>query len=87
MLEAIVKKILVRTMDILRDIGLDLPSDTDPTSEDFTYLRSDAEGIDIFCESILIGIHSVKMQSCHRDDLVSQYWYPAFSKIIRILRQ
>jgi hypothetical protein len=82
MFEAIVRKILLGTSTILKDLGVD-SFEIDDGSE----VTSDTEGVDILCESILLGVQSLKTPDLPAQNLSLQYWYPGISEIARLLRQ
>jgi hypothetical protein len=67
---------------ILKDLGVDSLE-----IENASEVTSDTEGVDILCESILLGVQSLKTPDLPAQNLSLQYWYPGCSEIARLLRQ
>ncbi|KAJ7135699.1 hypothetical protein C8R44DRAFT_388115 [Mycena epipterygia] len=83
---AVVHKILLRTSAILRDLGVDIVQDACVPPTNSADVLADTEGVDSFCEVLLIGIQNwmaLRPPSEHR----SQCWYRDLLMVICLLRK
>ncbi|KAJ7067472.1 hypothetical protein C8F01DRAFT_1121385 [Mycena amicta] len=91
--DAVLRKVCIRATSALKDLGLgsNMPrredeDDSAPSNDDdeLALLKSDMEGVDYLCCSILRG--SQKAGSIVCDASESPEWYEAFAELVKILR-
>ncbi|KAJ7135692.1 hypothetical protein C8R44DRAFT_952180 [Mycena epipterygia] len=83
MYPTVVHKILLRTADILKDLGVDIVQDTFGPHH-CTDVVADTDGVDSFCQALLIGIQSWMLTL---SDLRDQCWYRDLVVVTCLLRQ
>ncbi|KAJ7134017.1 hypothetical protein C8R43DRAFT_1022198 [Mycena crocata] len=77
----VVQKLLDRAALLLKDAGID--SETLEVPNEIT---SDTEGVDLFCEALLVGVgswfpHSPPVTTSH------ELWYSSLAKVLQLLRE
>lgn len=79
--QAVVGKILLRVIILLRDLGVDSLGDSEHLGSD-----SDTEGVDILCTAVLAGVQNW-FWGRRPTDIHSEYWYRDFREVVKLLRQ